>query len=153
MMNNAWSAYSATSVPAFLELPIGVVNDGRRRTAIWVNEGYNPMDGTTSPEGATCPASGGQKPFCAVAYPSYPMSITLDISAWAVPVTSTRALRPFCPSVLNPQLQPYTAALDPTLQHSTLHCSTQPLTLRKLRQSAGQPAADKFPADGLPPEP
>lgn len=46
------------------------------------------MDGFT-PGGAECPATGGATVLCALAYPSALLSVTVDISAWSVPVTAS----------------------------------------------------------------
>ena len=85
--NNPWSASSTEAAPATLSSPIGVVNDGFRRILLWVNEGYNPMDAT--PGAGTCPASGGAKIPCYPGYGAVANTITVDISAWSVPVTAT----------------------------------------------------------------
>jgi len=46
------------------------------------------MDGTST-GCASCAVSGGATACCATAFPAYPMSITLNIAAWAIPVTVT----------------------------------------------------------------
>ena len=87
MMNNPWVASSTLSAPATMSLPIAVVNDGMRRTLLWVNEGYNPMD--IAPGAGDCPASGGASVPCYPAYASVQNIITLNISAWGVPTTAS----------------------------------------------------------------
>lgn len=81
--NNPYSAKSS-AFPSFLVPPLAVVNDGRRRTLLIVNEGYNAMDNPSQ-----CPVTGGAKELCSTAYPSAAALVTLNISAWRVPVTAT----------------------------------------------------------------
>ena len=70
---NPYKALSnANSYPGFMLQPVAVVNDGRRRIFLHVNDGYNPMD------------SAAYSP-----YASYPNTVTINIAAWAVPATST----------------------------------------------------------------
>lgn len=121
ILNNPYSAFATAAFPAFMVPPMAVVNDGRRRTLLIVNEarralkkldgrflpapstskgdhsfaaadtprpchtqGYNPTD--TYP----CPVTAGSR-VCSSTYPAQPLLLTLNISAWRVPSSSTLA--------------------------------------------------------------
>jgi len=47
-ITHPWVSTSGNkNVPAFMDVPVAVANDGARRTLLWVNDGYNPTDSST----------------------------------------------------------------------------------------------------------
>ena len=71
-----YGASGSPKFPTFMAPPMAVVNDGWRRTLLFSNDGYNPTDSASFYPGYTC----------------FPMALTVNIAAWAVPAGYTRAL-------------------------------------------------------------
>jgi hypothetical protein len=69
--NNAYSAATGSNhFPGFMAPALAVVNTGAQRVFLYSNDGENPTDSNT-------------------AYPSYPASVSIDITAWSVPFGTT----------------------------------------------------------------
>ena len=83
--NNPWCAVTNT-VPGYMALPVAVVNDGMRRTLLWVNEGYNTQDAIPGSSMVTL-SSGSESYYPALQ--SIPMNVTFNIAAWSVPTGAT----------------------------------------------------------------